>query len=210
VDLPQDLRARRAANIGHLLSGFAASPAKREPEFTVSLLGEWHCAIWGGIDLRQHPGLSGVESGHGSIAGIARGDANLPDLVRFAHPRFPDLVTTPAADVAETLLASCRQLNEMLRQLDGQPPEDRSVESVIKLAVRVHCEIVRIHPYFDGNGSLARLGANWVLMRFGLPPVMSANRPDHTTYLKATKRCAHRQDALFTQLLTQLLLVATT
>ena len=29
---------------------------------------------------------------------------------------------------------------------------------------------MRIHPYANGNGRVARIWANWVAMRFGLPP----------------------------------------
>ena len=40
-------------------------------------------------------------------------------------------------------------------------------------------EWVRIHPFANGNGRTARLWANYVLMRYGLPPVVRLRpRPD--------------------------------
>ena len=39
------------------------------------------------------------------------------------------------------------------------------------LAVWVHAEIVRIHPFEDGNGRSARAMMNWVLARLDLRPI---------------------------------------
>ncbi len=37
---------------------------------------------------------------------------------------------------------------------------------------RLHVAFVRIHPFFDGNGRLARLVANLPVLRGGLPPII--------------------------------------
>ncbi|MEQ1593169.1 MAG: Fic family protein [Thiobacillaceae bacterium] len=46
----------------------------------------------------------------------------------------------------------------------------------VALAIQAYCEIhagfVRIHPFADGNGRLARLLANLPLLAAGLPPIM--------------------------------------
>lgn len=38
--------------------------------------------------------------------------------------------------------------------------------------VQLHVSFVRIHPFFDGNGRLARLVANIPVLRAGLPPIV--------------------------------------
>jgi Fic family protein len=38
--------------------------------------------------------------------------------------------------------------------------------------VEVHTSFVRIHPFYDGNGRVARLVANMSLLRSGLPPLL--------------------------------------
>jgi Fic family protein len=38
--------------------------------------------------------------------------------------------------------------------------------------VRLHIGFVRIHPFFDGNGRLARLVANLPVLMAGLPPII--------------------------------------
>ena len=46
--------------------------------------------------------------------------------------------------------------------------KDRALKSYVGL----HISFVRIHPFFDGNGRLARLIANIPVLKAGLPPVM--------------------------------------
>ena len=42
----------------------------------------------------------------------------------------------------------------------------------IELAAFSHHELVRIHPFIDGNGRVARLLCNLVLMKHGYPPII--------------------------------------
>lgn len=37
---------------------------------------------------------------------------------------------------------------------------------------KVHCGITQIHPFWDGNGRIARLVANLLLLKAGLPPLL--------------------------------------
>ncbi len=46
----------------------------------------------------------------------------------------------------------------------------------IELAAYAHHELVKIHPFIDGNGRTARLLMNLILMRNGYPPVVILNR----------------------------------
>jgi fido (protein-threonine AMPylation protein) len=51
-------------------------------------------------------------------------------------------------------------------------PEDLSYEEKgFALAVWAHAEIVRVHPFEDGNGRSARAVMNWILVRLGLRPI---------------------------------------
>ena len=44
--------------------------------------------------------------------------------------------------------------------------------NTIELAAYSHHELVRIHPFVDGNGRTARLLTNLILMRNGYPPIV--------------------------------------
>jgi Fic family protein len=42
----------------------------------------------------------------------------------------------------------------------------------LKAYVSLHVSFVRIHPFFDGNGRMARLISNFPLIKSGLPPII--------------------------------------
>ena len=44
-------------------------------------------------------------------------------------------------------------------------------ESALYIAVWTHSEVIRIHPFEDGNGRSARLLMNAILIRLGMRPV---------------------------------------
>jgi hypothetical protein len=80
-----------------------------------------------------------------------------------------------AAEVAEELAGFERKLRALLRELDtmlpaGQEPDADQLAAVVDLCAWVHAEWVRIHPFANGNGRIARLLANFIAMRYGLPP----------------------------------------
>jgi Fic family protein len=49
--------------------------------------------------------------------------------------------------------------------------EEADVNPII-LAAEFHYRFIRIHPFDDGNGRTARILMNFILMRFGYPPVV--------------------------------------
>lgn len=58
---------------------------------------------------------------------------------------------------------------KLLDQLDGHAQDIQFIEEVIKVAAYVHADLIRIHPFRDGNGRVARLVMNLVLRRYGFP-----------------------------------------
>ncbi len=49
-----------------------------------------------------------------------------------------------------------------------------SVDDALDAYVKLHVSFVRIHPFFDGNGRMARLLANIPVLRAGEPPILIA------------------------------------
>ncbi len=50
--------------------------------------------------------------------------------------------------------------------------KDRADVNPIILAALFHYRFIRIHPFDDGNGRVARILMNFILMQFGYPPVI--------------------------------------
>ncbi|HUW66055.1 MAG TPA: Fic family protein [Spirochaetia bacterium] len=59
-------------------------------------------------------------------------------------------------------------MNEFSAWLEHGPGEDHPVV----FAAKAHVELVKIHPFIDGNGRTARLLTSLLLMRSGYPPAM--------------------------------------
>ena len=47
----------------------------------------------------------------------------------------------------------------------------------------MHHELVRIHPFVDGNGRLSRMAKNWMLMYDLYPPMFIKNISDKQRYI---------------------------
>ena len=84
---------------------------------------------------------------------------------------------TKAALVAGEVDVFVKRLQAIAGRLDELVPSGDALnrdalEAVIELAAWTHSEWVRIHPFSNGNGRIARILTNAVLMRYGLPPVL--------------------------------------
>ena len=90
----------------------------------------------------------------------------------------------PPGEVAQELAAFEKTLQRAVAALDARYPRGQELDqdglaAVIDLCAWTHAEWVRIHPFRNGNGRTARIWANALMMRYGLPPVVRLRpRPD--------------------------------
>ncbi len=63
-------------------------------------------------------------------------------------------------------------------------------------AVKIHHQTVRIHPFVDGNGRLARLLMNLRLMRSGFPPTIMRKEERRAYYSALEKADSNDYKAL--------------
>lgn len=77
------------------------------------------------------------------------------------------------------------QMEEFAQWLGGvsAPEEPGDVEGLI-VAAAAHTWLVNVHPFVDGNGRVARLLMNLILMRFGFP-IAIITREDRLRYYDA-------------------------
>lgn len=66
--------------------------------------------------------------------------------------------------------------------------EQKAELSPIELAAVFHYRYIRIHPFEDGNGRIARLLVNYILTRHGYPMLVVRSK-DKSNYLTALNRC---------------------
>ena len=81
------------------------------------------------------------------------------------------------AGVARALAAFERTMQRAVAALDERYPQEQELDvdglaAVIDLSAWVHAEWVRMQPFANGNGRTARIWANVILMRYGLPPAV--------------------------------------
>jgi fido (protein-threonine AMPylation protein) len=100
--------------------------------------------------FRGEPGLEYIQIRIGSWVGV--------DSRRVAHElaQFEQKI--------QTLVSS---LDEMLPP--GRWPDDDQVAAIVDVCAWAHSEWVRIHPHANGNGRTARVWANSLAVRYGLP-----------------------------------------
>ena len=117
--------------------------------------------------------MAGLRVPHPSHVGRFRGEAGLETYrVRVGVNKgvAPDDVGGALARFEQTLQSAVAALDE--RYPSGQELDADGLAAVIDLCAWAHAEWIRIHPFANGNGRTARIWANVLLMRYGLPPVM--------------------------------------
>jgi len=73
---------------------------------------------------------------------------------------------------SDVKLAKWREVPNLMQKVYEELNDGDLKIRAIHSAVRVHYEAVKIHPFIDGNGRLARLLMNLRLMRAGFPPTI--------------------------------------
>jgi hypothetical protein len=98
-----------------------------------------------------------------------------------------------AAKVADELAQFETKLRALVKELDsmvpaGEEPDADQLAAILDVCAWVHAEWVRIHPLANGNGRTARLWANCLAMRYGLPPFIRLRPRPNSGYAEAGAR----------------------
>ncbi|KAF0095811.1 MAG: filamentation induced By CAMP protein Fic [Puniceicoccaceae bacterium 5H] len=134
--------------------------ARRREALSVETIREWHRLMldrltppnphWSGA-FRGEPGLEGIE------VRVGRGHGLPAKKVHAALQHFEERL--------DKLVSYLDHHIEAGTKLDGD-----KISAVLHACAWAHAEWVRIHPFANGNGRSARLLANALAMRYGLPP----------------------------------------
>ncbi len=85
-----------------------------------------------------------------------------------AHAIHPNRYRDTLVQVGEHLCPEPEQVPQLISELFFKL---ESIPNTIVRAVYFHHELVRIHPFVDGNGRVARIAKNWILMHDLYPPI---------------------------------------
>ena len=121
--------------------------------------------------------------------GAFRGEPGLENVqVRIGAQYGAD-----AAEVADELARFETKLRALVEELDSILPSNREpnadqLAAILDLCAWAHAEWIRIHPFANGNGRTARLWANYLAMRYGLPPFIRLRPRPNSGYAEAGAR----------------------
>jgi Fic family protein len=66
-------------------------------------------------------------------------------------------------------------MDRWLERLNSDIRKIKSLEDALLSYAELHISFVSIHPFFDGNGRMARLLCNLPLLKTGYPPIIIRN-----------------------------------
>jgi prophage maintenance system killer protein len=131
---------------------------------------QWHTTAMEGLDAEGKPLLIGSFRGEPGLESVGVRIGGIEGVLPW--------------DVAASLEQFESTLQDAVGRLDERYPAGVDLDldgfqAVIDLAAWAHSEWVRIHPFANGNGRTARAWANFLLARYGVPPVIRLRpRPD--------------------------------
>jgi hypothetical protein len=155
-------------NLMQVLDGILQVAGRREKP-TLATAKSWQALVMQGLDVPDP-----------RFVGAFRGEPGLENL----QIKIGSTYGVNSVQVAEELNRFEEKLQMLIAELDallpaGQDPDADQLAAIVDLCSWAHVEWVRIHPFANGNGRPARLWANSLAMRYGLPPFIRLRpRPD--------------------------------
>lgn len=182
---------RIASNCAQILQRIVANSRDRVA-FSVDLVRRWHRGAYAGVKTDPDYPLGAFcgSSASKSLQECNVAVGNIPGV----------LAERVATELRRVERAMARRIGDLDAESPGDVREAATVLKVAELAAFAHGEWVRIHPFADGNGRTARLLCNWILIRYGLPPVLRLRpRPDSLEYACASQQSMATGDHNSTQ-----------
>lgn len=162
---------RLRQNLTHILEEILGAAERRETP-TIETARRWHALVMEGLDVPDS-----------RFIGAFRGEPGLENIqVRVGANYGVD-----SLKVADELARFEAKLQTLVTELDSLIPVDQEADAdqlaaIVDLCAWAHAEWVRIHPFANGNGRTARLWANSLAMRYGLPPFIRLRPRPNAAY----------------------------
>ena len=155
-------------NLVGLLQSIAEGAPQREPP-TIETARRWQVEI-----------MHNLQADDPRYVGAFRGEAGLENVQVHVDGFF----CVAAVEVSRALYEFEQRLQSVVDYLDDLVPPGAElnidqIAAIVEVCAWAHAEWVRIHPFANGNGRTARLWANSLAIRYGLPPFVGLRpRPE--------------------------------
>ena len=179
-------------------------------------------ALWPEVETdaiaRPAPSLAKAVGWHGRIyEGVVVPHRDYVGNVRDSDPLYPCLVDyelaaggangVRARDVPAALDSFVTSTATVTIALDAAVPAAQvassppAVSAIVRLCAYAHGEWIRIHPFANGNGRTARVWANWIAVRYGLPPFVRLKPQPHDILYAGAAAISMRGDHRATEMM---------
>jgi fido (protein-threonine AMPylation protein) len=176
-------------NAAQLITELRASAAERIRP-TREELCRWHARLYAGCQVP----VSGY-------VGHFRGDPTVKELIDYEvglGERLQDgnleKMGVWARQVDHEMEGVLAGLHAVFTELDGRLPVGKpattpdEVLALISITALAHGECLRVHPFANGNGRIARLLVAFICLRYGLPMFLHIKpRPESEDYIRASR-----------------------
>lgn len=158
-------------NLARILAS-AGDHARRRTKPTLKDTLTWHEHLMYDLEIPPEvcpPGIAAAE-----MIGRFRGTAPLESLQVEIGDYFgvrADLVPGQLREFEQELQRRVDLLDARIGlSLSERDLSGGQLRGVLELCAWAHAEWIRIHPFANGNGRTARVWANYIALRYGLPP----------------------------------------
>ncbi|HKX14128.1 MAG TPA: Fic family protein [Propionibacteriaceae bacterium] len=187
-DDPRNL-SQIQTNAAQLVAELRANAAQRILP-TPAELCRWHARLYAGCDVPV-----------AGYVGHFRGDRAVRELIDYEvglGARLKDGTLEKmgiwARQVREEMDAVFTGLHAVINELDARLPVGKSpttpdqILALISFTALAHGECLRVHPFANGNGRIARMLVAFICLRYGLPMFVHVKpRPESEDYIRASR-----------------------
>jgi len=116
-----------------------------------------------------------------------------------AHNLHPNQYRKSLVQIGGYICPNPEALNSLVAQLFYNLD---NISHPLLRAIYLHHELIRIHPFIDGNGRTTRIAKNWILMYNLYPPIFIKDEAEKKEYIKALSesfRAVERNNSIWNE-----------